>query len=270
MFQKKVVISGVNTYKLPVLGKKEMTRLFARLHAGEEEARDQLIQGNLRLVLSVLQRFNNRGEYVDDLFQVGCIGLMKAVDNFDPRQEVHFSTYAVPMIIGEIKRYLRDNNPLRVSRSLKMLTQKAQRIREKFIQEHHREPRVEELALELGVPPEDIAFIFNAGSDPLSLYDTIFNDSTDPVFIMDVIADENHHGDNWIENLTLKEALSKLKDRDRRILEGRFFEGMTQTEMAAELNISQAQVSRVEKTALLKVRDYLGAGELHQGVRKNA
>jgi RNA polymerase sporulation-specific sigma factor len=174
---------------------------LSRVSRRPEEAREELMQGNLRLVLSVLQRFNNRGEYVDDLFQVGCIGLMKAVDNFDPRQEVHFSTYAVPMIIGEIKRYLRDNSSLRVSRSLKMLTQKAQRIREKFVQENHREPRVEELAAELGVSPEDVAFIFNAGSDPISLYDTVFNDSTDPVYIMDVIADENNDGNKWIERL---------------------------------------------------------------------
>jgi RNA polymerase sporulation-specific sigma factor len=269
MFHKKVVISGVNTYKLPVLGKKEMGRLFARFHAGEEEARSQLIQGNLRLVLSVLQRFHNRGEYMDDLFQVGCIGLMKAVDNFDPRQEVHFSTYAVPMIIGEIKRYLRDNTSLRVSRSLKMMTQKAQRFREDFVQEHHREPRVEELAAALEVPPEEVAFIFNAGSDPISLYDTVFNDSTDPVYIMDVIADEQNDGSRWIEDLSLREALAKLKDRDRRILEGRFLEGMTQTEIAAELAISQAQVSRVEKAALIKIREHLRRDQREEE-RKNA
>lgn len=270
MYPKKVVISGVNTYKLPVLGKKEMARLFARLHSGEEGARNELIQGNLRLVLSVLQRFTNRGEYMDDLFQVGCIGLMKAVDNFDPRQEVHFSTYAVPMIIGEIKRYLRDNNSLRVSRSLKLLTQKAQRLREKFVQEYHREPRVEELAVELGVLPEDVAFIFNAGSDPISLYDTVFNDSTDPVYIMDVIADDSSDGEKWIEDISLREALAKLKERDRRILEGRFLEGMTQTEIAEELDISQAQVSRVEKSALIKIREHLGREGLMGEERKNA
>jgi RNA polymerase sporulation-specific sigma factor len=270
MFQKKVVISGVNTYKLPVLSKKEMARLFQEFHAGRQEAREELVQGNLRLVLSVLQRFNNRGEYVDDLFQVGCIGLLKAVDNFDPLQEVHFSTYAVPMIIGEIKRYLRDNSSLRVSRSLKILIQKGQRIREKYIQENHREPRVDELAAELGVLPEDVAFIFNAGSDPISLYDTVFNDSTDPVYIIDVIADEHNDGNNWIDDLSLQEALGKLKERDRRILEGRFLEGKTQTEIAVELDISQAQVSRVEKSALLKIRDHLGREDGQGRQRKNA
>ncbi len=270
MYSKKVVISGVNTYKLPVLKHKEMLLLFKRMKEGDTQAREELVSGNLRLVLSVIQRFNNRGEYVDDLFQVGCVGLMKAVDNFDTKHEVNFSTYAVPMIIGEIKRYLRDNNSVRVSRSIKVMVQKAQRAREKLINENFREPTVEEMAKELEVSPEEVVFIFNAGSDPISLHDPVFNDSTDPVYIMDVISDEKNHGENWIEELSLREALEKLKEREKKILEARFFEGKTQTEIAEELDISQAQVSRIEKTAILKVRGNLTRGDREKGVLKNA
>ena len=257
MQSKKVNISGVNTYKLPVLSGARMRELFHKMHAGDHSARQELINGNLRLVLSVLQRFKNRGENLDDLFQVGCIGLMKAVDNFSLAHNVHFSTYAVPMIIGEIKRHLRDNNPVRVSRSLKMLAQKAQQIREELTRKLLREPSVQEIAQELGVTPEEVVFAYQAINDPVSLHDPVFSDTTDPVYIMDLVSDQKSSADLWVEDITLREALQILTERERRILESRFFEGHTQTEIATEIGISQAQVSRIEKAALRRVRHHL-------------
>ncbi len=266
---KKVVISGVNSYKLPVLSQKEMDSLFKRLENKDAKAREELVQGNLRLVLSVLQRFQNRGEAMDDLFQVGCIGLLKAIDNFDIGHEVHFSTYAVPMIIGEIKRYLRDNNAIRVSRSTMALAYKAQQVKEKLLKENFREPTVEEIAAVMEIPPEEVAFVVNAAIERISLYDPVFSDSTDPIYILDIIADEKNHGEGWADKLNMKEALNRVKTREKQILEARFFEGKTQMEIAKELKISQAQVSRIEKGALLKVRNYL-CREEGTGVRKNA
>ena len=260
MFSKKVNISGVNTYKLPVLSSARMKELFQKLQQGDSEARQELINGNLRLVLSVLQRFKNRGENMDDLFQVGCIGLMKAVDNFSLEHNVHFSTYAVPMIVGEIKRYLRDNSTVRVSRSLKMLAQKAQHVREDLTRKLLREPTVQEIAQELEVTPEEVVFAYQAVNEPVSLYDPVFSDSTDPVSIMDLVSDQENNADLWVEDITLREALQVLSERERRILESRFFAGQTQTEIALEIGISQAQVSRIEKAALRRVRHYL-AGE---------
>lgn len=257
MQTKKVNISGVNTYKLPVLSGARMRELFSRLCDGDNNARAELINGNLRLVLSVLQRFKNMGENLDDLFQVGCIGLMKAVDNFSLDHNVQFSTYAVPMIIGEIKRHLRDNNPLRVSRSLKMLAQKAQQVREELTRKFLREPSVDEIARELEVSPEDVVLAYQAIIEPVSLFDPVFQDSTDPVFIMDLVSDKKNSADIWVEDIALRQALEVLSDRERLILESRFFEGRTQTEIAAAIGISQAQVSRIEKSALRRIRHNL-------------
>ncbi|HHX74377.1 MAG TPA: RNA polymerase sporulation sigma factor SigG [Firmicutes bacterium] len=265
MQQKKVQLSGVNTYKLPVLSNARMRELFRKMHAGDKNARQELVNGNLRLVLSVLQRFKNRGENLDDLFQVGCIGLLKAVDNFSLDHNVHFSTYAVPMIIGEIKRHLRDNNAVRVSRSLKALAQKAQLVREDLTRKLLREPTVQEIATELEVTPEELVFAYQSVNDPVSLHDPVFADSTDPVYIMDLVSDQKNHADLWVEDITLREALQILSERERRILESRFFEGQTQTEIASEIGISQAQVSRIEKAALRRIRLHL-SGEENGGV----
>jgi RNA polymerase sporulation-specific sigma factor len=265
---KKVHISGVNTYKLPVLTGGHMKELFKKMQTGEKGARQELINGNLRLVLSVLQRFKNRGENLDDLFQVGCIGLMKAVDNFSLDHNVHFSTYAVPMIIGEIKRHLRDNNALRVSRSLKLLAQKAQQVREMLTRKLLREPSLSEIATELGITPEEVVFAYQALHDPLSLHDPVFQDTTDPVYVMDLVSDQSSNADLWVEDITLRQALEVLTERERRILESRFFEGRTQTEIALEIGISQAQVSRIEKSALRQVRHHLqgrGGSEEYAG-----
>jgi RNA polymerase sporulation-specific sigma factor len=254
---KKVQISGVNTYKLPVITGARMKELFKKMKAGDPDARQELINGNLRLVLSVLQRFKNRGENLDDLFQVGCIGLMKAVDNFSLDHNVHFSTYAVPMIIGEIKRYLRDNNAVRVSRSLKLLAQKAQQVREELVRKLLREPTISEIAAELAITPEEVVFAYQALHDPVSLHDPVFQDTTDPVYVMDLVSDQKCSADLWVEDITLRQALEILTERERRILESRFFEGRTQTEIAQEIGISQAQVSRIEKAALRQVRNHL-------------
>ena len=261
MLPRKVEISGVNTFKLPALSNKEIIALFKRLRQGEEEVREELINGNLRLVLSVMKKFNNRGEYVDDLFQVGCIGLMKAIDNFDLGQNVQFSTYAVPMIIGEIKRYLRDNSALRVSRSLKLLAQKIMHTRDKLARVNQAEPTVGEISKELGISNEEVVFAFNANYDPVSLYEPVFNDPSDPVYVMDLISDQKQSTDLWVEDLALNEALSKLPERERDIMKMRFFQGKTQMEVAEEIGISQAQVSRIEKTALKIVRKHLQAEE---------
>lgn len=253
----KVEICGVNTSKLPVLTNEEMRKLFARIHEGDYSAREEFIQGNLRLVLSVIQRFNNRGEHVDDLFQVGCIGLIKAIDNFDLSQNVRFSTYAVPMIIGEIRRYLRDNNSIRVSRSLRDTAYKALQIRDQLINKNSKEPTISEIAKELKMPREEVVFALDAIQDPISLFEPIYHDSGDAIFVMDQVSDEKSEDETWLEGIALREALRKLSDREKLILTLRFFEGRTQMEVADEIGISQAQVSRLEKTALKHMRKFI-------------
>ena len=253
----KVEICGVNTSKLPVLTNEEMRKLFKRIHEGDYSAREEFIQGNLRLVLSVIQRFNNRGEHVDDLFQVGCIGLIKAIDNFDLSQNVKFSTYAVPMIIGEIRRYLRDNNSIRVSRSLRDTAYKALQIRDQLINKNSKEPTISEIAKELNIPREEVVFALDAIQDPISLFEPIYHDSGDAIFVMDQVSDEKSEDETWLEGIALREALRKLSDREKLILTLRFFEGRTQMEVADEIGISQAQVSRLEKTALKHMRKFI-------------
>ncbi len=257
MMINKVEICGVNTSKIPLLTNEEMRRLFRQMQNGELEAREKLVTGNLRLVLSVIQRFTNRGEYVDDLFQVGCIGLMKAIDNFDLGQNVKFSTYAVPMIIGEIRRYLRDNNPIRVSRSLRDVAYKALQVRDALVNKLAREPSITEIAQELDLPQEEVIFALDAIQEPVSLFEPIYNDGGDPIFVMDQIGDEKNQDGNWLENIAIKEALNKLNPRERLILSLRFFEGKTQMEVAEEIGISQAQVSRLEKAALQQMRKHI-------------
>jgi len=257
MYNNKVEICGVNTSKLPVLTNKEMRELFPKIHNGDLQAREKFIQGNLRLVLSVIQRFNNRGEYVDDLFQVGCIGLIKAIDNFDLSQNVKFSTYAVPMIIGEIRRYLRDNNPIRVSRSLRDKAYKALQVRDQLISKNSKEPTITEISKELNLSKEDVVFALDAIQDPISLFEPIYQDSGDAIFVMDQVSDEKSVDETWLEGIALKEGLRKLNDREKLILSLRFFKGKTQMEVAKEIGISQAQVSRLEKTALKHMRKYI-------------
>ncbi|MCM3539360.1 RNA polymerase sporulation sigma factor SigG [Priestia endophytica] len=246
----KVEICGVDTAKLPVLKNEEMRKLFKSMQSGDTSARETLVNGNLRLVLSVIQRFNNRGEYVDDLFQVGCIGLMKSIDNFDLSQNVKFSTYAVPMIIGEIRRYLRDNNPIRVSRSLRDIAYKALQVREKIIGETSKEPTAEEIAKVLDVSHEEIVFALDAIQDPVSLFEPIYNDGGDPIYVMDQLSDDRNKDTSWIEEIALKEGMRRLNEREKLILRKRFFQGKTQMEVAEEIGISQAQVSRLEKAAI--------------------
>ncbi|NLT19421.1 MAG: RNA polymerase sporulation sigma factor SigG [Syntrophomonadaceae bacterium] len=253
----KVEICGVNTSKLPILKNDEMRKLFGKMQAGDMSARESLIQGNLRLVLSVIQRFSNRGEYVDDLFQVGCIGLIKAIDNFDLGQNVRFSTYAVPMIIGEIRRYLRDNNSVRVSRSLRDIAYKALQIRERLVAEQANEPTITQIAQELQVPREEVVFALDAIQDPVSLFEPIYNDGGDPILVMDQISDERNSDDLWLEEITIKEAMKKLNEREKHIVSLRFFHGKTQMEVADEIGISQAQVSRLEKAALKQLRKHV-------------
>ncbi|UOQ43127.1 RNA polymerase sporulation sigma factor SigG [Halobacillus salinarum] len=250
MTRHKVEICGVDTSKLPVLKNKEMRALFERLQSGETEAREVLINGNLRLVLSVIQRFNNRGEYGDDLFQVGCIGLMKSIDNFDLSHNVKFSTYAVPMIIGEIRRYLRDNNPIRVSRSLRDTAYKALQMREKLISETSKDPAPHEIAEKLGIPHEDVVFAMDAIQDPVSLFEPIYNDGGDPIFVVDQLKDDREKDSVWLDELSLREGMKRLNEREKMILTKRFFQGKTQMEVAEEIGISQAQVSRLEKAAI--------------------
>ena len=257
MIVNKVEICGVNTAKLPVLSASKMRELFEVLQGGEVSAREQLIYGNLRLVLSVIQRFNNRGEYVDDLFQVGCIGLMKAIDNFDLSQNVKFSTYAVPMIIGEIRRYLRDNNPIRVSRSMRDIAYKALQVRDSLVSKFSREPSINEIADELKIQREEIIFALDAIQEPISLFEPIYHDGGDPIFVMDQISDAKNLDMNWLEGVAIKEALRRLSDREKHILTLRFFEGKTQMEVAEEIGISQAQVSRLEKAALSHMRKHI-------------
>ena len=259
MANSKVEICGVDTATLPVLTNERMRELFPLVHGGDRAAREEFIRGNLRLVLSVVQRFNNRGENVDDLFQVGCIGLIKALDNFDVTQNVRFSTYAVPMIIGEIRRYLRDNNPIRVSRSLRDTAYKALQARDRLLISLNREPTIAEMAQELGIPQEDVVFSLEAIQDPISLFEPVYNDSGDALYIMDQVKDEKHLDESWLEKIAIKEAMRRLNDREKKILRLRFFEGRTQMEVAGEIGISQAQVSRLEKNALMHMRKYVSS-----------
>ena len=257
MAMNKVEICGVDTSTLPVLTNERMRELFPLVHGGDLNAREEFIRGNLRLVLSVIQRFGNRGENVDDLFQVGCIGLIKALDNFDVTQNVRFSTYAVPMIIGEIRRYLRDNNPIRVSRSLRDAAYKALQARDKLVAALGREPTVAEIAKELQLPESDVVFAMEAIQDPVSLFEPIYNDGGDAIYIIDQVRDDKHVDSQWLQNIAVGEALKRLNAREQKILRLRFFEGRTQMEVAGEIGISQAQVSRLEKNALQHMRKYV-------------
>ena len=256
MLNNKVEICGVNTSKLPLLSKKEKEELFVKIKAGDEEAREIFIKGNLRLVLSIIQRFYGRGESADDLFQIGCVGLIKAIDNFDLSQNVQFSTYAVPMIIGEVKRYLRDNNSIRVSRSIRDLAYKAIQFKEKYTKEKGKEPHIDEIAKELGVSREEITFSFDAIQDPISLQEPIYNDGTDNIYIIDQIKDNKNTDELWTENMTIASALERLNDKEKTIVVKRFFNGRTQMEVADEIGISQAQVSRLEKSAIDHIKRY--------------
>ena len=235
---------------------KENNELFIKMKKGDTNAREEIIQGNLRLVLSVIQRFKGRGENADDLFQIGCIGLIKAIDNFDLKQGVQFSTYAVPMIIGEIRRYLRDNNSIRVSRSIRDLAYKCIQYKEKYNREKGKEPTIEEIAKEFNVEKEEIAFCLDAIQDPISLQEPVFNDGTENVFVMDQIRDSKNTDENWTENMTIADALNKLNEKEKNIIIRRYFNGRTQMEVADEIGISQAQVSRLEKTALNYIKKY--------------
>ncbi len=257
MLINKVELCGVNTAKLPVLSAEEKKKLFEKILQGDNQAREQFIQGNLRLVLSVIQRFNSRGEPADDLFQVGCIGLIKAIDNFDITQEVQFSTYAVPMIIGEVRRYLRDNNAIRVSRSLRDLAYKAMQMREELFNKNNKEPTVSELAKELEVDREELAMAIDSVQETVSMFEPIFQDGTDTVCVMDQIRDLNNTDKAWEQTITICEAMKKLPEREQMIINLRFFEGRTQTEIAEEIGISQAQISRLEKNALRSLRKYV-------------
>ena len=253
----KVEICGVNTATLPNLSKKQKEELLARIKSGDYDAREEFVQGNLRLVLSVIQRFSNRGETPDDLFQVGCIGLIKAIDNFDLSQNVQFSTYAVPMIIGEIRRYLRDNNSIRVSRSLRDTAYKALKAKEELTAKNGKEPTVGEISKMLNLPKEDVVLALDSIQDPVSLSEPVYSDGADAIFVMDQVSDTKNTDENWLEEIALKEALRKLCNREKRILDLRFFKGRTQMEVANELGISQAQVSRLEKSALTHMKKHI-------------
>ncbi len=253
----KVEICGVNTAKLPILSNEEKTELFRRIKQGETEARELYIKGNLRLVLSVIKRFSNSNENPDDLFQIGCIGLIKAIDNFDTTLEVKFSTYAVPMIVGEIRRYLRDNNSIRVSRSLRDIAYKAIYAKEQYMKENSKEPTINEIAEEIGIEKEMIVYALDAIQNPVSLYEPVYTEGGDTLYVMDQISDKKNKEDRWIEDLSLRQAMRKLGDRERHIIQLRFYEGKTQMEVAKEIGISQAQVSRLEKNALKNMRNYL-------------
>ena len=255
----KVDICGVNTSKLPLISNDEKKVLFERVAKGDKAAREQLIWGNLRLVLSIIHRFSNKNEDIDDLFQIGCIGLMKAIDNFDITQEVKFSTYAVPMISGELKRYLRDNNSIRVSRSLRDIAYKAIYAKEDMLKKNISEPTVMEIASEIGVDASDVIMAMEAIQTPVSLYDPVYTDAGDTLYIMDQISDKKHKEDNWIEDISLKDAVENLPPREKNIIVLRFFQGKTQMEVAKEIGISQAQVSRLEKNALKSMKDALSA-----------
>ena len=253
----KVELCGVNTGQLPVLTEAEKRQLLTLAHAGDKAARARMVEGNLRLVLSVVQRFAQRGENLDDLFQVGCIGLIKAIDNFDPAQPVRFSTYGVPMIIGEIRKYLRDNNSIRVSRSLRDTAYKAIHAKEVLSRNSFKEPTLQEIAAESGVAAEDILYALDAIQSPVSLYDPVYTDGGDTLYVMDQISDKKNKEENWVEKLSLSDAMNHLSERENFIINLRFFEGKTQMEVADEIHISQAQVSRLEKTALKTMKNYL-------------
>ena len=253
MFTNKVEICGVNTTKLTVLKEKEKEKLLKKVKQGDQQAREDLVSGNLRLVLSIVQKFINRGENLDDLFQVGCVGLIKSIDNFDISQNVRFSTYAVPMIIGEIRRYLRDNNSIRVSRSMKDIAYKAMQVKETFINNNSREPSVEEIAKEMSLDKEDVVLALESIVDPISLYDPIFSDGGDTIYVMDQVGD-NNDDKNWLSEIAIKEAIHNLAEREKTILSLRFFQGKTQMEVASEIGISQAQVSRLEKGAIERIK----------------
>ena len=255
--QGKVEICGVNTAKLPILKEEEKEALFARIKEGDDEAKEEYIKGNLRLVLSVIKRFQNSNENADDLFQIGCIGLMKAVDNFDDTLNVKFSTYAVPMIIGEIRRYLRDYNSIRVSRSLRDIAYKAIYTKENMIKKNLKEPTIDEIADEIGIEKEMIVYALDAIQSPVSLFEPVYSEGGDTLYVMDQISDQKNKEDHWLENLSLREAMNRLNQREKHIIEMRFYEGRTQMEVADEIGISQAQVSRLEKNALKTMKNYL-------------
>ena len=254
MYRTKVVICGVDTSKLPVLKESEKSKLLAEAKHGNKKAREELINGNLRLILSVIQRFTSRGENLDDLFQVGCIGLIKAIDNFDDSHNVRFSTYAVPMIIGEIRRYLRDNNAIRVSRSIKDTAYRAMQVKEKLTNSLNREPTITEIAKELDLPPSDVVIALESIVDPISLYEPIYSDGGDTIYVLDQVGD-NNDDKNWLEEIYFREAIKNLSEREKKILNLRFLEGKTQMEVSEEIGISQAQVSRLEKFALQKIKN---------------
>ncbi len=257
----KVEICGVNTARLPVLRGEEMRQLLERAQAGDKAAREALIRGNLRLVLSVLQKFTGRGENMDDLFQVGCIGLIKAIDHFDTSQQVRFSTYGVPMIAGEIRRYLRDNSVIRVSRSIRDTAYRVLQIKEKLTGENGREPSVEEIAERLGVRREEVVFAMDAVCDPVSLYEPVYSDGGESVCVMDQIGDPCNTDESWLEQIALSDAVNALSERERKILALRFYDGKTQMEVASEIGISQAQVSRLEKNAITQIKRNMNGGE---------
>ena len=252
--QVKVEIAGVNTARLKVLKNEETMALLRRTKEGDQAARQELIEGNLRLVLSVIQRFSSRGENADDLFQVGCVGLIKAIDNFDINQPVRFSTYGVPMIIGEIRRYLRDNSAIRVSRSMRDTAYRVLQVRDRYLAEHQREPTVEQIAQELQIPREEVVFAMDAIVDPVSLYEPVYSDGGDAICVMDQVRDTKNTDEDWTDRIALKEAMKRLDPRERRILSLRFYEGKTQMEVSAEVGISQAQVSRLEKGAINTIK----------------
>ena len=255
--QGKVEICGVNTSRLRLLSASEMDELLRRTKAGDENAREMLIEGNLRLVLSVIQRFDKRGESPDDLFQVGCVGLLKAIANFDPDKQVRFSTYGVPMIAGEIRRYLRDNSAIRVSRSLRDIAYRVLQCREAMTLRLGREPSLEEIAAELELPQKDISAALDAISAPVSLFDPVFTDGGDPLTVMDQVRDTKNTELSWLEHITLREGFRRLGDREKQILSLRFYDGKTQMDVAKRMNISQAQVSRLEKGAICELRKYV-------------
>ena len=258
MYCNKVEICGVNTARLPVLKEKEKAELLRKSRSGDRQAREKLISGNLRLVLSVVQKFVNRGENPDDLFQVGCIGLMKAIDNFNPELDVRFSTYGVPMIVGEIRRFLRDNNAIRVSRSMRDLAYRAMQTKELFLHEMGREPTAEELAERMECRREEVVLALESVVDPISLYEPVYSDGGDTIYVMDQVGDRQDDRD-WLQEISLRDAIHKLSEREKKILTLRFLSGRTQTEVAKEIGISQAQASRLEKGALECIKEQLHA-----------
>ncbi len=257
MSQGKVEICGVNTAKLPLLSSEEKDVLFAKINQGDLEAREAYIEGNLRLVLSVIKRFSSANENADDLFQIGCVGLIKAIDNFNAELGVKFSTYAVPMIIGEVRRFLRDNSSIRVSRSIKDTAYKAIYAKENMTKKNLKEPTIEEIASEIGIAKEDIVYALDAIQSPMSLYEPIYTDGGDTLYVMDQVSDKKNKEEIWVENIAIGEAMKELNDREREIIELRFFDGKTQMEVSDMIGISQAQVSRLEKNALKTMRSYL-------------